>query len=202
MVFGNFEEIDGEGKIKKLITYKDWLSKPDKIAYIISNIIQTSCPLHRRQSIAQIGGFDENLSCGEERDVHIRLFFAGSRFFYHPTTVYKKRSSSDYSRISNASWFHDDPMRYIRMEHKVINMLKIVKNNYLTDEVRNRIAHRLWWRGRVALPHGCKAVANHHFDEARKIAPNSSVPLGLRYKLFYKLLGTYYTEMLYQLVGE
>jgi glycosyltransferase involved in cell wall biosynthesis len=63
--------------------------------------IQTSVPLHRRESLLQIGGFDERIKVMQDWNLHVRLWAAGFRFVPSnvPVTLYRHHVGCE--RISN-----------------------------------------------------------------------------------------------------
>lgn len=49
----------------------------DPFAWCLKNTLQTSAPIHRKDSLASVKGFDETLRCCQEYDLHLRLFANG-----------------------------------------------------------------------------------------------------------------------------
>lgn len=49
----------------------------DPVDFLVRGIVQTSAPLHFRKNLLKQGGFDENLPCAQEWDLHLRLICAG-----------------------------------------------------------------------------------------------------------------------------
>jgi glycosyltransferase involved in cell wall biosynthesis len=73
----------------------------DHVESLILRNINTPLPLHRRALLEQIGGFNEALRFGQEKNLHIRLALAGYRFFYHDDCTVHIRSHQQSTRISN-----------------------------------------------------------------------------------------------------
>lgn len=76
----------------------------DPLLFVLRNEMQTSAPLHRKEGLAKVGGFREELPCAQERDLHLRLACSGATFHQTPETLYTKRRfpgsvSSRYERV-------------------------------------------------------------------------------------------------------
>lgn len=103
-VFGDFDFIDENGKVfyhsvfteqmlRELNANQDyWLMKHWDII--------TSCPLHRRENLLKVGGFNVMLKDNQEKMLHIALSLSGVKFVYHPVVVYAYRSFQSADRIS------------------------------------------------------------------------------------------------------
>jgi glycosyltransferase involved in cell wall biosynthesis len=52
----------------------------DPVVELLSGQVQTSSPVHRRENLLRVGGFDETLPCSQERDLHLRLACLGVSF--------------------------------------------------------------------------------------------------------------------------
>lgn len=73
--------------------FKTHLEDPagwDCVAFAIEKWVQTSAPLHRRQHLVDIGGFDPSLPCSQERDLHLRLAMSGQEFRMLRLPLYRK----------------------------------------------------------------------------------------------------------------
>ncbi len=60
--------------------YSRELGETDSVEFVLSGLLPTTAPLHRRRLLEQIGGFDAALPCAQERDLHIRLACSGVSF--------------------------------------------------------------------------------------------------------------------------
>ncbi|MFN9715810.1 MAG: glycosyltransferase [Planctomycetota bacterium] len=49
----------------------------DPFAWCLKSTLQTSAPIHRKNSLLAVKGFDETLRCCQEYDLHLRLFANG-----------------------------------------------------------------------------------------------------------------------------
>jgi glycosyltransferase involved in cell wall biosynthesis len=79
----------------------DELSSPLKVFSRCFNGIQTSLPLHRRDFLNMVGGFDERLRVGQEWNLHVRLAVAGVEFISTDIPVCLYRSHPSPWRIGN-----------------------------------------------------------------------------------------------------
>jgi glycosyltransferase involved in cell wall biosynthesis len=78
--------------------------KGDPVVAVVEGQILISSPLHRRVDLLNVGGFDPDLPCGQEKDLHLRLACAGIRFDRVPKalfTVRRRRGSvsDDYTKV-------------------------------------------------------------------------------------------------------
>jgi len=49
----------------------------DALLFMLRCDLPTPAPLHRKQILESVGGFDESLPCAQDRDFHLRLALAG-----------------------------------------------------------------------------------------------------------------------------
>ena len=76
----------------------------DAVVAQLQTSMQTSSPLHRREDLLAVGGFDESLPCSQERDLHLRLAAGGVAFKLLPQVLHEFRRregsiSSDHFRV-------------------------------------------------------------------------------------------------------
>ncbi len=92
-VFCNIEVVDlATGSRLEVVAPKE----QDSFLSCCFDRIQTGAPLHWKDTIQQIGGFDEELPCAQEFDLHLRLACAGIRFRHlpHLLTSIRRRPGS------------------------------------------------------------------------------------------------------------
>lgn len=188
---------------KSIFPKSDTLTEDDdQLAYLIAdNHIVTSCPLHRRDYLLEVNGFDETLEQGEEPDLHIRLVLNGVKFIYRPTFVYYYRQHRSPDRISVKKWYPRDPSFGFRILNKYESMI-LNTNGALSDKVRQALSDRHSSFGRNLIKYGHERLAIRHFDKARQLSPNQQVrinksnALGRIYFLASGLIGYRFTETL------
>ena len=196
LVFGDIEHMDATGrKLGRAIRHTGWPG-PDPVSYMLMPNIQTSCPLHRRGAIWNVGGFDETLPRGQETDLHVRLYLSGARFKYVPGTVCKVRMHGAETRLGNVAWVRDDPFRELRRIHAMHDLVARASRRLLTARFRRILAIWLWDAGRVAVQNGLRRLAGQYFVEARKMAPDSRTPAFPKYRIVHALAGPLVAEMI------
>lgn len=75
----------------------------DQVVQLFKSNIQTSAPLHRRELLSEIGGFDERFAKAQEYNLHIRLAMNSCRFIRLPGVGAHVRDHLAPHRISNQS---------------------------------------------------------------------------------------------------
>lgn len=100
----------------------------DPVVFVLRNQLPTPAPLHLRTMLERVRGFNEQLPCSQERDLHLRLAAHGATFLHVPETLYLVR------RMPNG--ISSDPLRVLD-QHKyvfgsVYDYLK--ETDSLTDE--------------------------------------------------------------------
>ena len=76
----------------------------DSVEAALTERIQTASPLHRASDLLRVAGFDANLPCCQETDLHLRLACQGVRFRRLPEALLTVRRqpgsvSSDYTKL-------------------------------------------------------------------------------------------------------
>jgi glycosyltransferase involved in cell wall biosynthesis len=70
-------------------------SGEDPLVFCLGRRLQTTSPLHWRVNLDRIEGFDENLPCCQEFDLHLRLAILGLTLISVPEILYVVRSRLD-----------------------------------------------------------------------------------------------------------
>lgn len=78
------------------------LSSRHHLASVILANIHPSTPLHRRELLERVGGFDERFASDEDWNLHVRLAAAGARFRLFPDVISQYRVHEAEHRLSNA----------------------------------------------------------------------------------------------------
>lgn len=164
-------------------------SDEDAIAHILSQCPLTSCPLHKRNYLLEIGGFDPSIPKGQEHDLHLRLVLAGVEFVYHPGVVYQYREYSDTNRISNRGLSQKGAMIHFEiLQQQCINIEKQT-GKPLSSNVQKILARRFWAYGRAILREGYLVEAKSYFEAARELDAQNCIMGKPPYPMFVKLLG-------------
>lgn len=101
-VFGDIDHIDADGNVfwHNTIDAEEFERKNQDEWLLLHWSMLTSCPLHRRELLMQVGGFDVHLRGAHETVLHFAMSIAGVRFVYRPGAVYQYRIHHDPNRIS------------------------------------------------------------------------------------------------------
>jgi glycosyltransferase involved in cell wall biosynthesis len=79
----------------------------DPIAFMLQGDLPTPAPLHRRSTLLELGGFDERLSCAQDREFHLRLALAGVQFQLIPEVLFTIRRRSGSIGTTNELRIHE-----------------------------------------------------------------------------------------------
>ncbi len=169
IVYGDALRIDQNGRILSSPPFRSRQPDQDSIAHILTHCPLTSCPLHKREYLLKIGGFDATLPREQEHDLHLRLVLAGVEFIYHPGFVYQYRQYSASDRISNHAFSKRGAMFHFEVLQKRKNLIEKQTDRSLTLETRKILARDFWKFGRGILREGFSAEANHYFEVARQL---------------------------------
>jgi glycosyltransferase involved in cell wall biosynthesis len=146
----------------------------DPVVGMLSGQTQTSSPLHRREDLVKINGFDEDLTCSQDRDVHLRLACTGIRFSHIAEVLHIVRRrqssvSSDYTRVL----LQRGPV-FCRIRDTLATIGR------LTPERRFAIAQALAVDGRRLFHRGHIQEARERWRFASELDPDG---LGAAYRL-------------------
>jgi len=166
----------------------------DPIAHILSHSPLTSCPLHKREYLLAIGGFDPSLPRGQEYDLHLRLVLAGVEFVYYPGSVYQYREYVDSRRISQGGYSNKGAMFHFQTLQKHRQLIETRTGKPLQPEVRKILAQRFWAFGRGILREGHITEAQEYFAAARDLDPKNCIIGNKPYPLLVKFLGPFQAE--------
>ena len=198
-VFGDLEFTDHKAERSIRTTSHVGWPGDEPLADLIRNAIHTETPLHRRKLLYGIGGFDEDLPCSQELDLHIRLHLAGARFTYLEGIVARAREHAGPKRIENAAWYLEDPDLHMRIVEHLLDMVTGRPPTLPSPAVLGALAFKLWSRGVIAGRNGALGVARRYFERAEELSkeyrPVGSAPFRLVHRLFGPTTATW---MLYQ----
>jgi len=101
-VFGDFDFVDEEGKViqQPVIPELDLLESNQDLWLFIHWEMLTTSPLHHRDNLLKVGGFNVSLKGGQEAYLHLAMSLAGVKFVYRPCRVMGYRSYQSEDRIS------------------------------------------------------------------------------------------------------
>jgi glycosyltransferase involved in cell wall biosynthesis len=146
----------------------------DPVLHILTQSPLTSCPLHRRDLLEEVGGFDEGLTKGQEHDLHLRLVLAGVELVHRPGWVYRYRNDTSGQRISARFVKNGRPLEHLETIRRHCALIRTARGG-LSRPVRRALGRRLWSLGRAVLREGHPEAAREYFEEARGLAGSLAV---------------------------
>jgi glycosyltransferase involved in cell wall biosynthesis len=196
IVYGDAVRIDRSGNLLSSYPLQSRHPDADPIAHILAHCPLTSCPLHKREYLQAIGGFDPQLPRGQEHDLHLRLVLSGVEFVRDPHPVYQYREYADPTRISNQGYTHKGAMSHYLAIDKHIKLIEQQTAHPLTPAVKSILAQRLWRYGRGVLREGGIGESARYFDTARTLDAQNCVTGQAPYPLLVRLFGPQRAERL------
>lgn len=170
--------------------------KPDEnpVTHLLHSNPLTSCPLHRREYLMEVGGFDTSLPRSQEHDLHLRLALAGVEFVYEPTPTYSFRQHEGTSRISGRSYAEQGLMMHYELVERHARLIEEYRGS-LSDEIRQALAQSLWRHGRAILREGHRDAAQTYFKKAQQLARSPACVAGSTpYRMLQRLGGPVVAE--------
>ena len=163
------------------------------VTHILTACPLTSCPLHKRDYLLEVGGFDVSLPRGQEHDLHLRLALAGVEFRYHSAPVYHYRNYESPGRISNQKLSNRGALVQYNMLKKQQELVEAALGKTMAVSVKQAIARRYWKYGRSVLREGHVAAAKKYFQTAKALDKRCVVG-SAPYPTLVKCLGPYLSE--------
>lgn len=186
--FGDYDFIDKESKL--LFEYSFDLSEElyANQPYFFSKHweVITSSPLHRKELLISIDGFDETLPRGQESDLHLRLALSDVEFIYFPTRTYCYRSHQSASRISSGSKKRKTYQEQLYFETRFLKLERLLIAKYnIVPEIYHAMFFKFWFSW------ARKSFANYHKDKGLQALNKASkyVKKNRAFKL-YNVLGS------------
>lgn len=196
IIYGDAIWVDQHNQVIPSYPLRSRQPDEDTIAHILANSPLTSCPLHKREYLLEIGGFDPTLPRGQEYDLHLRLVLAGVEFVHYAGSVYKYREYVDNSRISQRGYSSKGAMFHFQGLNNHKQLIETKTGKPLKLEVRKILAQRFWAFGRGILREGYIKEAEEYFTAALNLDYKNCVVGNSPYPLLVKLFGTYWAEFL------
>lgn len=192
IVFGDGLYIDESGAVTGEVTYRPRRREENRLEYVMRMNPQTSMPLHRRELLRGVGGFDEDLPKAQEYDLHIRLALEGARFVHRPGPIAETRRHGGADRITNQDHFGRDPhglMKRVRRREEWAD-----EAGLLSEGVRRILAESAWDGGRRASRRKLRRMAERYFEYARRLDADVRPTGSAAYRLLARALGPYGAE--------
>ena len=157
---------------------------------IVSGAPLTAAPMHLREDVIAVGGFDPHVRRGQEHDFHVRLALSGVVFHYRPGLVYFYRQHSKAVRISLSDGSAGASVLDASRRHVAIAR----EAGLMTPGLTQAFAHRMWQQGRETLQRGAPDIARAFFAEARALWPDQPVHGSRAYCSVNRLVGPIMAE--------
>jgi glycosyltransferase involved in cell wall biosynthesis len=120
---------------------------PDLHRFLSLDVVWlTTGPIWRRQTVIDLGGFDENLLCFQDWDLHVRALSKGVKYFKEAIRDNFHRFAHDATnQISMVS--SRQPEHLISREELFSKAFRDLQARGLVDgEIRHRMAGLFWWQ--------------------------------------------------------
>ncbi len=195
VVFGEAIWVDEEGN--ELDGYDDLRGRTpneDPVTHLLHSNPLTSCPLHRREYLQEVGGFDTSLPRSQEHDLHLRLALEGVEFVYRPMPTYYFRQHEGADRISGRSYAEQGLMTHYELVEHHAQLIEKHRGS-LSSEIRQALGQSLWRHGRAILREGHRDVAQIYFDKARALVRGGRCEVGsVPYRMINRVVGPVVAE--------
>jgi glycosyltransferase involved in cell wall biosynthesis len=193
--FGDIARMNAEGENVKVKDYRRYKDRNEaSVLDLLEENIQTAAPLHRREDLVEVGGFDEDLWKQNEYDLHIRLCAHGVRFRYFKGLCCYCRVHGGKNRLSNREPIAEAPDSVRTWIRKRIRVLRTMFGGELPENIRVHLAHSLWTGGRRALRAGHEREARRYFEDARRLHREKCVDGSLLYRMGVRIFGPTFCE--------
>jgi len=163
-------------------------------AALIGQNILTGRVLHQMSNVRSVGGFDISLPRGQEFDLHFRLALQGVTFVHFPADVLYYRIHASEYRISSKGFSGNDPNYFLQLNAKHTKLLNQSYPEMWPDQVKTRMAQRLWEIGRGLIREGGREQAVPYFEAAKGLSPMNCISGGRVYVVLARLLGPIHAE--------
>jgi len=202
IVFGDSRQVNQSGNIQGRSSFRSLRESEDPISYILTVNPGVSFPLHRREHLCEIGGFDEELPWAEDYDLHLRLHLAGFLLRYRPGVVVVVREHDGEDRLTNRKQreFEQDPFSFYRRVRNREQKIREGRRGELSESVRQHLAKGFWTGGRQALKAGHPKIAKRYFSHAWELHSQPMATSSAIYRWCVKLLGPQIAERLVERV--
>jgi glycosyltransferase involved in cell wall biosynthesis len=166
--------------------------RPGLVAHIISSSLVTTLLLCRKDRLVNLGGFNEELTNGQEHELLLRLALTGTKFAYVPKALSCNRTNHNFDSITSVTQQYPD-----RLEKLFCRFETMLKN---ADLWVPPVPAALGWRfhrvGIDFLHLGNSRRAAEMFEKARRIEPKYIAELPFSRRLLVPILGGYTAEKL------
>lgn len=182
IVYGDYYILRDEKKVFQ----STLISVEDQTEQIIMNDLLISTPLHRKDMLLKVKGFDDRLHHGQEWNLHVRLSSQGYSFFHHKDIVFQYRIHQSENRITTNRLADKN-----KVKHDIYK-LRITReemSTYCTGDVDAAFALSYWWIGRWFYRQGDLENSLYYINTAKKLTKNYKKFWPLYYSILNNFLG-------------
>jgi glycosyltransferase involved in cell wall biosynthesis len=189
IVFGDYFFLDDDNNYigHYHFTKEEKLISNPVIFFLSEWEILISCPLHRKEILEKLKGFDERLPFGQENELHIRLALNDVNFKYEKDKIFKYRThhSPDRISINRINRNSDHSWVDIYRLQKFLDSI-IEKYGHLPNSLRDFLVEN-WFRMAISYyERNDKITARYFLDHSIRYA-KYNIPL-YRAKRIYGLI--------------
>ncbi len=146
----------------------------DPVVIALSNNFATLAPLHWKEQLNAVGGFQEHLPYTEEWDLHLRLACNGIPFVMFPENLFTVRRRM--GGLGGGIVKHLDQREGILWDA----YRDLEQKGQLTSGRREAFAGRMAKDARLYFRHGAREKALHNFQAAREMHPSGGLSIAYR----------------------
>jgi len=196
VIFGNVRYVN---RNSKCIGVKDHKKDVSCEEFLLKYNIPTSSSIYWKEDVIQVGGFDESINRGQEKDLNYRLCIDGVRFesvneYFSENIVGLKNSISHIVRKKeNAMWMVQNLRNKEKFFRKVRGRVDVETEYIATD---------YWKLGRKLSKIGAKNEAQTCFQRAKEISGDNAIDGKYLYKIVSKIVNPYYIDRIKNFVGK
>lgn len=165
---------------------------PLTLTELLTGAMQTELPLFPRDALLSVGGFDEGLYLGEDKEIGLRLWHGGWRFSRMPVIAARIRIHG-HGRLSTSKGATalDNLILYFRKMRALLDDMPDVP-----PAARIALARNMWSEARDAARSGHVEQAEALFEAARDLGGASAVTGGLAMRTLYQVVSPVKAERL------
>jgi GT2 family glycosyltransferase len=169
-------------------------SKAERVAWLLEHNLQTAQPLHPRDWVEQVGGFNEQLLRAQEYELHLRLALAGARFKPVASSGVLVRDHASPHRITNKGRALRAEMPRERVHPQTNRLLEAIFGPEFPAPVRDARARAAWRALRSRAQSGDLEGAREKAVEGQRLDPHFHQVRGRPLSWAYRLLGPLIAE--------
>lgn len=165
-VFGDVVHVDAKGEEITGLSARSAFPVILDLHSMITEAPRTSAPLHYRNDLERVGGFDNRVLRDQDYDLHMRLALTGVQFHYLPGCVYYYRQHNEHARISQATCSETSRSIVSCINRHISHADQL---GLFNSDVRHAFSRRLNRRGMDAQRNGEQESSQILFEKAVRL---------------------------------